>query len=60
MMLYLTISLTSSEFLWGVVNEGEARVNCRLIEIESEKSNRFSKKQTCVRYFFKIISKNEE
>ena len=33
---YLTIRLWAQNFYEVIVNEGEARVNCRFIEIESE------------------------
>ena len=36
MRIYLTNRLQARNFYEVIVNEGEARVNCRFIEIESE------------------------
>ena len=41
--IYLTIRLRAGNFYEVIVNEGEARVNYRFIEVESKYSNCFSK-----------------
>jgi hypothetical protein len=40
---YLTIRLLALDFYEVIVDEGEARINYHLIEIESEQSNCFSR-----------------
>ena len=42
---YLTIRLWAWDFYGVIVDEAEGRINYHLIEIESEQSNCFSKKQ---------------
>ena len=50
MRIYLTNRLRSRNFYKVIVNEGEAGVNDRFMEIILVKT-------TCVHYFFHIISK---
>ena len=40
---YLTLRLRARDFYAVIVDEGEARINCQRIEIESELSNCFNR-----------------